>query len=265
MPRPATCRLHTHHELVHHLAFHASGKPTFFLQKKRFDGLRILFGQLPECPRHGLDNHVLRIAAQHAADAQCVPGISSAAPRSFSRPKAPSCAARISHATTRSAQPAPSRSELTSRSTILGDSSARTFEYRRRSERTDRVSIRGRAATSRRTPSCTLRQDFISNASATRHHWLRRRAISRPRPSVWRAHCCQPVRYSSVAWRALDTATNQSVHSLVVLWGTATSSSPWFKESSPFSSRLAKKDYRDRIGVRDVCTMELITILNRRE
>jgi hypothetical protein len=122
-----------------------------------------------------------------------------------------------------------------------------------------------RAATSRRTPSCTLRQDFISNASATRHHWLRRRAISRPRPSVWRAHCCQPVRYSSVAWRALDTATNQSVHSLVVSWGTATSSSPWFKQSSPFSSRLAKKDYRDRIGVRDVCTMELITILNRRE
>src|SRR4029453_7435970 len=46
-------------------------------------------------------------------------------------------------------------------------------------------------------------------------------------PNVWRAHSCQPVRYSSATWKAQDTATTQRVHSLVVSWGTATSSPPW--------------------------------------
>jgi hypothetical protein len=41
--------------------------------------------------------------------------------------------------------------------------------------------------------------------------------------SVSSAHSCQPVKYSSVAWRAHDAATIQSVHSLVVLRGIVTS------------------------------------------
>jgi hypothetical protein len=46
------------------------GKPGFFLHKKRYNGRRILFGELAQRPRHGLDDHIVPIADEQAADAQ---------------------------------------------------------------------------------------------------------------------------------------------------------------------------------------------------
>src|SRR6266436_4524731 len=45
--------------------------------------------------------------------------------------------------------------------------------------------------------------------------------------NVWRAHSCQPVKYSSVTWKVQETATTQRVHSLVVLVGRG---NPWTTE-----------------------------------
>src|SRR5216684_154512 len=46
-------------------------------------------------------------------------------------------------------------------------------------------------------------------------------------PNIWRAHSCQPVKYSSATCKPQETATTQRVHSLVVLVGRG---NPWTTE-----------------------------------